>query len=430
MADILIIIVLILLNGVFSMSEIALVSARKSKLSAEAKKGNRGARTALRLIENPDRFLSTVQIGITLIGILTGLFSGAAFAAKLGDRFCELGIPYATAHRIAQILIVAVVTYLSIVIGELIPKRIGIAMSDRISSRIAPLMYVLSVVTMPVIWLLSVSTNLIVRLLGLKNKTAVVTEDEIRSLIQEGAEAGQVQEVEQDIMERALVMGDQTVNRIMTNRADILSLHCRMPVDEIKGIVFGNIHRGYPLYCEKGKEVKGIVLVGDLLRALDSGHVDLEKIAVNPVYFPESMTVYDALAVLKNGEIGCALVCDEFGEMQGIVTLRDVLEGLVGMISNPVDNPQIKPLDDSGNGVYAVDGLYKWYDFLSFMDAEDLYEPSTYSTIAGWFLETYRHIPAEGETVEWQGMTFKIVDMDSARINKFLVSRTNTTDRL
>lgn len=167
MTDILIIIALILLNGVFSMSEIALVSARKSKLSAEAKKGSRGAKTALRLIENPDRFLSTVQIGITLIGILTGLFSGAAFAAQLGDRFSDLGLPDATAHRLAQILIVAVVTYLSIVIGELIPKRIGIAMSDKISIWIAPLMQVLSVVTMPVIWLLSVSTNLVVRLLGL-----------------------------------------------------------------------------------------------------------------------------------------------------------------------------------------------------------------------------------------------------------------------
>lgn len=177
MTDILIIIALILLNGVFSMSEIALVSARKSKLSAEARKGNRGAKTALRLIENPDRFLSTVQIGITLIGILTGLFSGAAFAAQLGDRFSDLGLPDATAHRLAQILIVAVVTYLSIVIGELIPKRIGIAMSDRISIWIAPLMHLLSVVTMPVIWLLSVSTNLVVRLLGLRGKTAVVTEE-------------------------------------------------------------------------------------------------------------------------------------------------------------------------------------------------------------------------------------------------------------
>lgn len=428
MTDILIIIALILLNGVFSMSEIALVSARKSKLSAEAKKGNRGAKTALRLIENPDRFLSTVQIGITLIGILTGLFSGAAFAAQLGDRFCDLGLPDATAHRLAQILIVAVVTYLSIVIGELIPKRIGIAMSDRISIWIAPLMQVLSVVTMPVIWLLSVSTDLVVRLLGLRGKTAVVTEDEIRSLIQEGTEAGQVQEVEQDIMERALMMGDQTVSSIMTNRSDIVSLNCRMSVQDIKDTVFTHLHRGYPLYCEKGKEVTGIVLASGLLRALDRGDVDLKKIAAEPVYFPESMTVYDALAVLKSGEVECALVCDEFGDMQGIVTLRDVLEGLVGMINDPADNPQIRPLADNAAEL-IVDGQYRWYDFLSYLEAEDLYRPAAYSTVAGWFLETYRHLPHEGETVEWQGIRFKILDMDGARIDKFLVSRINP-DRL
>lgn len=424
MTDIFIIIALILLNGIFSMSEIALVSARKSKLSAEAKKGSRGAAAALRLIENPDRFLSTVQIGITLIGILTGLFSGAAFATQLGDSFSEMGISASTAHRMAQILIVAVVTYLSIVIGELIPKRIGIAMSDRISIWIAPMMRILSIITMPLIWLLSTSTNVVVTLLGLKGKTAVVTEDEIRTLIQEGTEAGQVQEVEQDIMERALVMGDQTVNRIMTSRPDIVSLNCMMPATEIKELVFANIHRGYPLYGGKAQELKGIVLIGDLLRALDNGNANLEKIAVEPVYFPESMTVYDALAALKNGQAGCALVCDEFGDVQGIVTLSDVLEGLVGIISNPADNPQIRPFGDSGRE-YIVDGQYTWYDFLSSMDAEHLYEPSSYSTIAGWFLETYRHLPQEGENVEWQGFTFKILDMDGARIDKFLVTKTD-----
>lgn len=424
MTDIFIIIALILLNGIFSMSEIALVSARKSKLSAEAKKGSRGAAAALRLIENPDRFLSTVQIGITLIGILTGLFSGAAFATQLGDSFSEMGISASTAHRMAQILIVATVTYLSIVIGELIPKRIGIAMSDRISIWIAPMMRILSIITMPLIWLLSASTNVVVTLLGLKGKTAVVTEDEIRTLIQEGTEAGQVQEVEQDIMERALVMGDQTVNRIMTSRPDIVSLNCMMPATEIKELVFANIHRGYPLYGGKAQELKGIVLIGDLLRALDNGNANLEKIAVEPVYFPESMTVYDALAALKNGQAGCALVCDEFGDVQGIVTLSDVLEGLVGIISNPADNPQIRPFGDSGRE-YIVDGQYTWYDFLSSMDAEHLYKPSSYSTIAGWFLETYRHLPQEGESVEWQGFTFKILDMDGARIDKFLVTKTD-----
>jgi len=422
MTDIFIILVLILLNGVFSMSEIALVSARKPMLSAEARKGSHGAKRALRLIENPDRFLSTVQIGITLIGILTGLFSGAAWAGELGDRLAVRGLSAKTAHMVAQVFIVSVVTYLSIVMGELIPKRIGIAMANRIAIVVAPAMWVLSLVTMPLIWLLSVSTTGVVRLLGLKDKSGVVTEEELRSMIKESTESGMVQEVEQDIMERALMLGDQTVNRIMTNRSDIVSLHCRMPLREVRNVVYGHLHRGYPLYCEKRKKVRGIVRLLDLLPALETGSVDLEKLVIRPTYFPESMTAYDALAVLKSGNVECALVCDEYGDMQGIVTLRDVLGGLVGMVSNPLDTPQIRRLEDDSEE-YVVDAQFKWYDFLSFFDAEDLYEPAPYSTLAGWFLEKYRRFPREGETVEWQGFRFKILDMDGARIDKFLVRR-------
>ncbi len=421
MADILIIIVLILLNGVFSMSEIALVSAHKAQLSAQARKGSRGAAVALRLVENPDRFLSTVQIGITLIGILTGLFSGAALAGDVGDCLARWGMEAKTAHTVAQVLIVTVVTYLSIVIGELIPKRIGIALSTRISMMVAPMMWVLSLVTMPVIWLLSVSTNVVVKLFGLKDKPAV-TEDELRSMIKESTESGTVQEVEQDIMERALMLGDQTVNRIMTTRSELVCLHCRMSAGEIKEIVYSELHRGYPLYCENRKEVKGIVLLRDLLPALDEGSVDLEKMAIIPTYFPESMTAYDALAVLKSGAQDCALVCDEYGEVQGIVTLRDVLGGLVGMVNNPPDTPQIVRLENDADE-YVVDARFKWYDFLSFLDADDLYEPAPYSTIAGWFLDSFRRLPQKGETVEWQGLSFKILEMDGARIDRFLVRR-------
>lgn len=424
MTDIIIIITLIILNGLFSMSEIALVSARKTMLSSEAKKGSRGAKAALRLVENPDRFLSTVQVGITLIGILTGLFSGATFAGELGDYFCSLGVAGNTAHQLAQILIVAIVTYLSIVIGELIPKRIGIAKSEKIAIRIAPIMQVLSSLTLPVIWLLSASTNFVVKLFGVKDKSTVVTEDEIRSLIQEGTEAGQVQEVEQDIMERALVMGDLTVNSIMTNRADIVCLNNRMTNSDIKNVIHNELHRNYPLYCEASKEVIGLVPISILLKALDSTNVDLDAIAVKPLYFPESMTVYNALDVLKKGHADCALVCDEFGEMQGIITLRDVLEGLVGMINDQNDDPQIQPFNNSSSE-FIVDGQFKWYDFLSFFDAEHLYKPASFSTLAGWFLDTYRRLPSEGESVEWHGFRFKILDMDGARIDKFLVCKIN-----
>lgn len=421
MADIFMIIMLILLNGLFSMTEMALVSARKSKLTAMSNSGNKGAKIALGLIGNPDRFLSTIQIGITLIGILTGLFSGAAFSHRFGEALVTAGCPEAWAYKTAQIIIVAVVTYLSIVAGELIPKRIGLAMSDRIAVAMAPAMRVLSFISMPFVWLLTKSTELVASIIGIKDRSSTVTEDEIKSLIQEGAAAGEVKEVEQDIMERALVMGDQTVNRIMTNRADLVTINCRMTDEEVRSTVFGDLHRAYPFYCGDNKELKGILLLSDILRALEKGDVDWEKELKQPAFFPESMTAYNALEILKNDDVPCGLVCDEFGDLQGIVTLRDVLEGLIGMINHPVDTPKITRFNDSGNEL-IVDGLYKWYDFLSYIDRDSLYEPAAYSTIAGWFLEMLRHIPAEGETLEWSGLKFRVLDMDGARIDKFIVS--------
>lgn len=424
MADIFIILLLILLNGLFSMTEMALVSARKSKLSAMSNTGNKGAKTALRLIENPDRFLSTIQIGITLIGILTGLFSGAAFSHRFGDLLVSAGVAPTSAYRLAQIIIVAAVTYLSIVAGELIPKRIGLAMSDRIAVTFAPVMHMLSVISLPLVWLLTMSTEFVARIAGLKERSSKVTEDEIKSLIQEGAEAGEVKEVEQDIMERVLVLGDQTVNRIMTNRTELVTLNCRMSDSDIRETVLNNIHRAYPFYCGDIKDIKGILMLPDILKALDNGNPDWEKELKKPRFFPESMTAYDALEILRNEEVPCGLVCDEFGELQGIVTLRDVLEGLVGMLNHPIDTPKISSLNDSGNEL-IVDGNYKWYDFLAHIDRDCLYVPASYSTIAGWYLDTQKHIPSEGETVEWNGLYFRVLDMDGARIDKFLVTLTS-----
>lgn len=421
MTDIFIILFLILLNGLFSMTEMALVSARRSKLTAMANAGNRGAKTALALIENPDKFLSTIQIGITLIGILTGLFSGAAFSHRFGDWLIGAGVSAGAAYSLAQILIVVVVTYLSIVVGELIPKRIGLAMSDRIAVALSPAMRVLSVASLPLVWLLTKSTEIAACFMGVREKSSKVTEDEIKSLIQEGTESGEVREVEQDIMERVLVMGDQTVNRIMTNRTEIVTLNCRMSDDEIRSTVFRNLHRAYPFYCGDHKDIKGILMLPDILETLDDGYTDWSKVLKEPTFFPESMTAYDALDILRNEEIPCGLVCDEFGELQGIVTLRDVLEGLVGMLNHPVDAPKIAQFNESGTEL-VVDGSYKWYDFLAYIERDSLYVPSSYSTVAGWFLDSQRHIPVEGETVVWHGIRFRVLDMDGARIDKFLVA--------
>ena len=227
MDDIIIIIALILLNGVFSMSEVALISARKSKLAADAKDGSRNAATALELSNEPDRFLSTVQIGITLIGILTGLFSGATIATDLGNYLAGLGVAPKLALSLSKVVIVTVVTYMSIVVGELVPKRIGLGRADAIAKIVAGPMKLLSVFTFPIVWLLSFSTSAIVKLLCIGDNTSKVTEDEIKSLIQEGTDSGEVREVEQDIMERALVLGDCSIEVIMTSRKDVSEIFKR-----------------------------------------------------------------------------------------------------------------------------------------------------------------------------------------------------------
>lgn len=237
MDDLIIIIGLIFLNGIFSMSEVALISARKSKLTSDAKGGNKSAAIALALSNEPDRFLSTVQIGITLIGILTGLFSGATIATDLGNYLVTLGVSHKLAMSLSKILIVTVVTYLSIVVGELVPKRIGLGRADTIAKLVAPTMKLLSVITFPVVWLLSVSTAGIVKLFRLGDNASKVTEDEIKNLIQEGTESGEVKEVEQDIMERVLVLGDCRIEAIMTNRKDVVALSEDMDVATIRKVL-------------------------------------------------------------------------------------------------------------------------------------------------------------------------------------------------
>ncbi|MDE6305867.1 MAG: hemolysin family protein, partial [Muribaculaceae bacterium] len=325
MNDIVIILLLILLNGIFSMSEIALISARKSRLTNDAKRGSAGAAAAIRLSEDPDRFLSTIQIGITLIGILTGLYSGAALADDLGNALLQWGLRPNIAHNIAQISIVIAVTYLSIVVGELVPKRIGLTMADSVAKIVSRPMRLLSVIAMPAVWLLSRSTALIVKIAGLEHKDNGVTEEEIKSLIQDGTDSGEVRKVEQDIMERALVLGDRRVSSIMTPKIDVVALRLSMSANEIKQHISDELHDSYPVYCDiDSKDICGIVSLKNLIFAIDSPEFSLRQVVKEATYFPESMSAYDALDHLKSKHIHCALVCDEFGDLAGVITLSDI----------------------------------------------------------------------------------------------------------
>lgn len=420
MNDIFIIILLILLNGIFSMSEIALISARKSRLVTDAKNGNRGARTALKLAKDPDRFLSTIQIGITLIGILTGLYSGAALADDMASLLKGWGLAPNTARIIGQAAIVATVTYLSIVIGELVPKRIGLAVANSVAKIISRPMQLLSVIAMPAVWLLSASTSLIIRMLGLRKNENNVTEEEIKSLIKDGTDAGEVRKVEQDIMERALVLGDLRVSSIMTPKVDVAALRLDMSASEVRRQLSEELHSSYPVYCDKSSHsVCGMVSLKRLILTLDKPGFRVSDVTDSPVYFPESMSVYDALDHMKAKGLNFALVCDEFGDMAGVLTPGDILDGLVGMMPQPDVNTEI--VKNEHDDTWTVDASIPFYDFLSHFGLEDLYRPASYSSLGGLILEELRHIPQPGETLQWNGIELRVESVTGAKISKVTV---------
>lgn len=421
MEEFLIILLLIMLNGIFSMSEIAVISARKSTLATKEKDGSRGAGAALRLANDPGRFLSTVQIGITLIGIMTGIYSGATISGKLASVFVLVGVPMAWAYPVAQVLIVIFVTYLSIVFGELVPKRIGMSMAEKMSALISRPMLVLSKAAAPFVWVLSHSTEGLVRMLGIKDTESKVTEEDIKSMVQEGKEDGEVQEVEQDIVERAFMLGDQKVSAIMTHRSDVESLDVTMTTQEIKQILNEDLYEAYPVTDRGMDNILGVVLMKDLIFHLNDSKINLRKLMHPAVYFYENMSVYKALEQMKEKRLKQAFICDEFGSFQGIVTLRDILEGLVGNIDEVAEEPEIIKRGDTDS--WLVDGQCSFYDFLAHFDREDLFDNElNYNTLAGLLIEQMKHIPQTGEKTQWQEFCFEIVDMDGARIDKVLVT--------
>lgn len=418
--EIFIILLLILLNGLFSMSEVALISARKSSLTADAKKGSRAARNVLNLTDRPNKFLSTVQIGITLIGILTGLYSGDSIAYKFSDILEGWGMTESAAQPLAQVTIVIIVTYLSIVIGELVPKRLGMGSPERIAKVMAGPMLVLSWIATPFVWILDKSTSLFVKIFRVQEKEVKVTEEEIKSMVAEGKEDGEVQEVEQDIVERVFSLGDRTVESIMTSRNEIVWIDRDMTREEINSTVQENLFEVYPVGDGSLDDIVGVVYLKDLFGKLDKDDFSLDEI-IRPVqYFHEYTDVYKVLEQMKKNHVTYGLVCDEFGVCQGIVTHKDILEGLVGAIDDEEDEPDII---ERKNGGWLVDGQCPFYDFLAHFDMEDLASENDYNTIGGLILELLEHIPQSGEYVDWNGLRLEVVDMDGARIDKVLVNK-------
>ncbi|MBS1388851.1 MAG: HlyC/CorC family transporter, partial [Barnesiella sp.] len=332
--EIIIIVLLILCNGVLSMSEIALVSARKVKLENSAKKGSKAALSALKLSQDPDRFLSTVQIGITLIGILTGLYSGEALAQSLAKLLAKSSLLAPYAVGLAQAIIVIIVTYLTLIIGELVPKRIGMIASERVAKIVSRPMSWLSYIASPFVWILTKSTAGVCRFLGLSSQKEGITEDEIKAIVREGTEGGCVQEVEQDIVERVFNLGDRNISSIMTHRSDLICLDVQDDNTTLKSKITSDLHAVYPLCEDSLDNIIGIVSLKDLFGKIDDKNFDIRAVASTPYFLPENMSVYTAMERLRNENQRYGLVTDEFGSIEGIVTISDILGALVGSVSS------------------------------------------------------------------------------------------------
>ncbi|WP_371271805.1 hemolysin family protein [Flavobacterium sp.] len=402
------------------MSEIALISARKNRLENAAKKGNKNAKVALELANSPNTFLSTVQIGITLIGILTGIFSGDKITTDVrtfveGFAFLK---PYA--DSIAVGIVVVILTFFSLVLGELLPKRIGLNYPEKIAKGVAVPMKVISLVTKPFIWMLTKSTEFILDVFKIKpSADGKVTEEEIKAIIKEGTEGGEVQEIEQDIVERVFHIGDRKVNSLMTHRKAIEYLTIEDSLVEIKEKVFAELHSVYPVCKDNLDEIIGVVYLKEMILNFEKGNFDLNKIIKEPVYMIEHTSAYKALENFKLSKIHYALVTDEYGIFQGIITLNDILEALVGDASEFYgDEFKLLARED---GTWFVDGHYSLHDFMTYFEMDDMIADYDVTTVSGLIMTEMGKIPKQGEKIIWNKYELEVIDMDGIKIDKVLV---------
>jgi putative hemolysin len=418
--EILLLFSLILLNGMFSMSEIALVSARKARLEGQANKGDAKAREALELSNHPDTFLSTVQIGITLIGVLTGIFSGE----KLKDDFMNFLNQWAVlrpySSGLATTLIVIVITYFTLIFGELVPKRLGLSRPEAIAKTMAKPMRIISVITYPFIWLLTRSSNLIVRLFNIKSDNNQVTEEEIKAIISEGTEHGAIEEAEQEIIERVFHLGDRNITSLMTHRSDIVWFDVNDNEEKIREKIIAEPHSVYPICDSEIDNIKGVVSIKDIYVADDlTLFKDLMKTAL---FVPENNTAYQVMEKFKESQIHSCFIVDEYGSVLGMITLNDIMEAIIGeMPQSDIDDDYDMVRREDGS--YLVDAQIPFFDFLNRFDKTEWAneEEHEFDTLAGCILHELERIPQTGDKLPWRGFTFEIIDMDGHRIDKVLV---------
>ena len=423
--EILIIIALILLNGVFSMSEMSLVTSRKFKLQNLEKQGSKGAKTALKLTDEPTKFLSTVQIGITLIGILLGIYSGDKLTGGLTEYLSKIDFirPYANNLSVAIILII--ITYFSIVFGELLPKKLGLTFPEKITVIVARPMQWLSIITSPFVWLLTKSNDFLLKLLRLdKKEETSVSEEEIKSIVRESALGGNIQDVEQNIVERVFELGDRRVNTLFTPKMHIAYFNTSDSWNEVKEKINNEKHSAYPVCNDDNlDDIVGVVLVKNLFsQIISEKEFDIRSFITPVLYINENTYSYSVLEFFKKEKIHHGIVIDEYGATQGIVTKDDVVDALLGDLSDEdEDEPKVVQRDENS---WLVDGQYSVIDFLKYFDVNLIEIDSVnYTTLAGLIININNTLPKVGDRFSLGNYQLEVVDKDGQRIDKVMVTK-------
>ncbi|OYZ37013.1 MAG: DNA-binding protein, partial [Novosphingobium sp. 16-62-11] len=423
-SDVVFILGLVVLNGLFSMSELAIVSARTSRLRVAAEEGSKGAKVALELAADPGKFLSTVQIGITLVGIIAGAYSGASLGGPTAERLAAWGLPARYADETGFALVIAITTYLNLVAGELVPKQLALRAADSIAKIAAPPMAMMARVTAPLVWLLDNSTNLVLRLLGLKKgNDQEVTAEELHMIFAEATRSGVIEEEERALMSGIMRLADRPVREMMTPRTELHWIERRAPEAELRAAIEDSPHSLLLVADGSVDKIVGVVKVRDVLSTLLRGRrVQLGRLMKKPAIVPDQLDTMDALSMIQQAEVALALVHDEYGHLEGIVTPADLLAAIAGNFiahGDAGDGPMVIEREDGSlliSGALPADAMAERLGI-------DLSDDREFATTAGYCLSVLKRLPNEGDHFHDQGWRFEVVDMDGRKIDKLLVSK-------
>ena len=424
--ELIIIFALVLLNGVFAMSEMSLVSSRKFKLENAKKKGSAGAKAALDLSENPSRFLSTVQIGITLIGIVLGFYSGDALTNDFAALISKVEFLQPYAKQIAGPAIVVFITYLSIVLGELFPKQLGMTFPEKISIFVAPTMKLISKITSPFVWLLTFSNEILLKIFGIKkNVDSSVSEEELKAIIRDSAEGGEIEDIEQDIVERVFELGDTKASNLFTYKNQVVFFDIADSQQTILNKIRDEQHSAYPVTEDNNLDkILGVVLLKDLFLLAGQENFDLKKVLKAPVYVTENMPAFKVLENFRSHRMHYGIVIDEYGNTQGMITMDDVMDALVGDMSEEGQEDYEYKIVQRADGSWLIDGQYSLKSFVKDFDLEvdeDIHK--SVQTVAGFILNESNQLPEVGDTIVFGNFAFEIIDKDGQRIDKILITK-------